>query len=96
MPDRRRLRLAPGATAARNSTRRCAPIAAEGAASSSTCAATRAAASGWSQKLQAYGLQDHGRDTVDANLELGLPVDARHYTAAAQILPTSACERSGC
>jgi len=37
-------------------------------------------------KLQAYQLQDGGRDTVDANLELGLPADARHYGAATQIL----------
>jgi len=37
-------------------------------------------------KLQAYALQDQGLDTVDANTELGLPVDARGYTAAADIL----------
>ena len=37
-------------------------------------------------KLQAYQLQDGGRDTVDANLDLGLPADARHYAAASQIL----------
>ncbi|MGW4848113.1 bifunctional 3,4-dihydroxy-2-butanone-4-phosphate synthase/GTP cyclohydrolase II [Nocardia brasiliensis] len=37
-------------------------------------------------KLQAYGLQDLGVDTVNANLELGLPVDARHYGIGAQIL----------
>jgi 3,4-dihydroxy 2-butanone 4-phosphate synthase/GTP cyclohydrolase II len=37
-------------------------------------------------KLQAYQLQELGYDTVDANLELGLPVDARDYTAAASIL----------
>jgi 3,4-dihydroxy 2-butanone 4-phosphate synthase / GTP cyclohydrolase II len=37
-------------------------------------------------KLQAYELQDGGRDTVDANLDLGLPADARHYGAATQIL----------
>jgi len=37
-------------------------------------------------KLQAYALQDAGRDTVDANLDLGLPADARHYGAATQVL----------
>jgi 3,4-dihydroxy 2-butanone 4-phosphate synthase / GTP cyclohydrolase II len=37
-------------------------------------------------KLEAYALQDRGRDTVDANLDLGLPADARHYGAASQVL----------
>jgi 3,4-dihydroxy 2-butanone 4-phosphate synthase/GTP cyclohydrolase II len=37
-------------------------------------------------KLQAYELQDSGADTVDANLELGLPVDAREYSVAGQLL----------
>jgi 3,4-dihydroxy 2-butanone 4-phosphate synthase / GTP cyclohydrolase II len=37
-------------------------------------------------KLQAYELQDAGVDTVDANTELGLPVDAREYSAGAQML----------
>jgi 3,4-dihydroxy 2-butanone 4-phosphate synthase / GTP cyclohydrolase II len=41
---------------------------------------------GLTNKLKAYRLQDSGFDTIDANLELGLPVDARDYTIAAQVL----------
>ena len=37
-------------------------------------------------KLAAYRLQDHGRDTVDANLDLGLPADARDFNVGGQIL----------
>jgi len=37
-------------------------------------------------KLQAYALQDNGFDTVDAQTELGLPIDAREYAAGGAIL----------
>ena len=39
-------------------------------------------------KMQAYALQDKGLDTLDANLHLGLPADARTYEIAAKMLKT--------
>ena len=44
-------------------------------------------------KLRAYSLQERGLDTVDANLALGLPADARDYAAAAGILADLGVER---
>jgi 3,4-dihydroxy 2-butanone 4-phosphate synthase/GTP cyclohydrolase II len=41
---------------------------------------------GLAHKLRAYNLQERGLDTVDANTELGLPVDSRQYGIGAQIL----------
>jgi GTP cyclohydrolase II len=37
-------------------------------------------------KLRAYELQDHGRDTIEANLELGYKADCRHYELPTEIL----------
>jgi 3,4-dihydroxy 2-butanone 4-phosphate synthase/GTP cyclohydrolase II len=41
---------------------------------------------GIGHKVSAYRLQDQGRDTLQANLELGLPTDTRDYSVGAQIL----------
>jgi GTP cyclohydrolase II len=38
------------------------------------------------KKIQAYALQDQGRDTIEANLEVGAPIDSRDYRLAAEAL----------
>jgi 3,4-dihydroxy 2-butanone 4-phosphate synthase/GTP cyclohydrolase II len=40
-------------------------------------------------KVEAYALQDRGLDTLDANLELGLEIDARRYEDAAKMIALS-------
>lgn len=45
-------------------------------------------------KIRAYGLQDRGADTVEANLLLGLDVDARDYSECAEILKDMGVQRA--
>ena len=48
---------------------------------------------GLSNKIRAYALQDQGRDTLDANLELGFGADERGYDLAAWVLKTLGISR---
>ena len=48
---------------------------------------------GLAAKIHAYALQEQGRDTVQANLDQGLPVDAREYDTAAAILHDLGADR---
>lgn len=48
---------------------------------------------GFLNKMKAYRLQEQGRDTVEANLELGFEADQRDYTAAAEALRLLKVER---
>lgn len=47
-------------------------------------------------KLSAYRLQDNGRDTVDANLDLGLPADAHESARGHRSSPTRGCGPCAC
>jgi 3,4-dihydroxy 2-butanone 4-phosphate synthase/GTP cyclohydrolase II len=48
---------------------------------------------GLGHKLRAYALQETGRDTVDANRDLGLPVDDRHYGVGAAVIAALGARR---
>ena len=96
VPHRRRLRigpvrLRPAAASARRAASRAR------VESSSTCAGTRVEVSVLPTRSPAYAVQDTGADTVDAQVELGLPVDARDYSRGSGDPARPRCaRRSGC
>lgn len=51
---------------------------------------------GLGHKMKAYNLQDAGADTVEANLQLGLPVDSRDYKISAEVFKSKSQSYSSC